>query len=332
MTASAERRAARGGAAGAAGRLPDFLVVGHHKSGTTALYEMLRRHPQIYMPGLKEPRYFATDLRRRVGPRVEWLPETLEEYTALFADAAPEQKAGEASPLYLVSQTAAGEIAAVQPQARIIAILREPASFLRSLHMEFLQNYIEDEKDLRRALELEPARREGRAMPKRFHMPQMLMYSEHVRYVEQLRRYHAVFPREQVLVLIYDDFRAENEGTVRRVLRFLEVDDGVPLQPVEANPSVQVRSVRLNELLRSLYYGRGRGWGAVKRAVKATTPRRLRRGALAGVHRRFVYGSAEQADEQLMAELRRRFAGEVRALSEYLERDLVSLWGYDGLD
>jgi hypothetical protein len=329
MTASAERQAA--GGAATRGRLPDFFIVGHHKSGTTALYEMLRRHPQVFMPELKEPRYFASDLRRRAGPRVEWLPETLAEYTALFAAAGPDRKAGEATPLYLVSRTAAGAIAEVQPKARIVAILREPASFLRSLHMEFVQNYIEDQSDLRQALALEPERREGRSMPKRFRMPQMLMYSEHVRYVEQLRRYHAVFPREQVLVLIYDDFRADNEGTVRRVLRFLEVDDGAPVQILEANPTVQVRSVRLNELVRSLYYGRGPGWRALKRTVKATTPRRLRRGALAGVHRRFVYGGREDSDEQLMAELRRRFAPEVRALSEYLERDLVSLWGYDRL-
>jgi hypothetical protein len=162
-------------------------------------------------------------------------------------------------------------------------------------------------------------------------MPQMLMYSEHVRYVEQLRRYDAVFPREQMLVLIYDDFRADNEATVRRVLRFLEVDDSAPVQVVEANRSVRVRSVRLNELVRSLYYGRGPGWRALKRAVTATTPRRLRRGALTGVQRRFVYGGRE-ADAELLAELRARFAPEVRALSDYLQRDLVSLWGYDRLD
>ena len=330
MTASAERQAASGAAT--KGRLPDFFIVGHHKSGTTALYEMLRRHPEIFMPELKEPRYFATDLRRRAGPRVEWLPETLGEYTALFAAAGPHQQAGEASPLYLVSRTAAAAIAEVQPKARIIAILREPASFLRSLHLQFVQNHIEDQNDLRRALALEPERRAGRSMPQRFRMPQMLMYSEHVRYVEQLRRYDAVFPREQMLVLIYDDFRADNEGTVRRVLRFLDLDDSAPVKVVEANPSVQVRSVRLNEVMRSLSYGRGPGWRALKRAVKATTPRRLRRGRARGV----CTGASSTArrgrpDEQLIAELRRRFAPEVHALSEYLDRDLVSLWGYDRL-
>ncbi len=76
-----------------------------------------------------------------------------------------------------------------------------------------------------------------------------------MRYVEQLRRYHAVFAPEQVLVLIYDDFRADNEATVRRVLRFLGVDDSVPVVPIEANPTVRVRSLRLDELVHSLRHG-----------------------------------------------------------------------------
>jgi sulfotransferase family protein len=329
MTTSTEQA---GGEHATGGRVPDFFIVGHHKSGTTAMYEMLRRHPQIFMPDLKEPRFFASDLRRRAGSRVSWLPDTLEEYMRLFDAAEPEQQVGEASPLYLASQTAASGISEVQPHARIIAILREPASFLRSLHLQFVQNYIESEKDLRTALALEDERREGRSMPRRFHMPQMLMYAEHVRYVEQLRRFHAVFPREQVLVLIYDDFRADNEATVRRVLRFLEVDDAAPIEAIEVNPSVHVRSVRLNDLVRGFYIGRGPVWRTVKAAVKAATPRRLRRKALASVHRRVVYGAPQAPDAELMLELRRRFKPEVVALSEYLDRDLVSLWGYDHLD
>ena len=68
-------------------RVPDFFIVGHHKSGTTALYEMLRRHPQIYMPDLKEPRFFARDLRFQFEPKTSGrLPNTLEEYLSLFDD------------------------------------------------------------------------------------------------------------------------------------------------------------------------------------------------------------------------------------------------------
>src|SRR5207302_11433714 len=128
-------------------RIPDFFIVGHHKSGTTALYEMLRRHPQIYMPALKEPRYFASDLRELFEPvRTGRLPHTLEEYLALFDGATPGQITGEASPSYLRSTVAARKIAEVRPDARIIAILREPASFVRSLHLQLLQERVETER------------------------------------------------------------------------------------------------------------------------------------------------------------------------------------------
>ncbi len=92
--------------------------------------------------------------------------------------------------------------------------------------------------------------------------------------MEQLRRYHAVFPREQMLVLIYDDFRADNEATVRRVLRFLDVDDTVPISAREANPTVRPRSQRLNEVVHAVSVGRGPASLAVKGAIKAVTPPR----------------------------------------------------------
>jgi hypothetical protein len=204
-------------------RVPDFFIVGHAKSGTTALYEMLREHPQIYMPEGKEPWYFATELHDRPPPRPGGIPGTLEEYQALFAAAGPEQLIGEASPQYLWSRTAARGIADVQPAARIVAVLREPASFLRSLHLQFVESCVETESDLRRALSLEEARREGWRIPRRSYWPQALLYSDHVRYVEQLRRYRALFPAQRMLVLIYDDFRADNEGVYRQVLRLLVV-------------------------------------------------------------------------------------------------------------
>jgi hypothetical protein len=152
-----------------------------------------------------------------------------------------------------------------------------------------------------------------------------------VRYVEQLRRYHAAFAPEQVLVLIYDDFRVDNDATVRQVLRFLEVDDRAPIDLTEANPTVRLRSQTIDELLRSIYQGRGTTARAVKAAVKALTPTSVRRQALHAAQRHVVYGNPRQPDESLMLELRHRFRGEVVALSEYLGRDLVTLWGYDSI-
>ncbi len=95
-----------------------------------------------------------------------------------------------------------------------------------------------------------------------------------MRYVEQLRRYRAVFAEEQVLVLIYDDFRADNEATVGRVLRFLELDPTVPVEPSEANPTVRMRSQRLDEVVHTLTVGRSPLVRAVRAPVKALAPRR----------------------------------------------------------
>jgi hypothetical protein len=318
------------GATVAGQRVPDFFIAGHHKCGTTALYEMLRRHPQIYMPERKEPKFFASDLRQRVSGAPNGDPRTLAEYLSLFAPASPAQRAGEASPTYLWSRTAASEIAQLQPAARVIAILREPASFLRSLHLHWLLHHVETEKDFRRALALEPERRRGRRIPRSSHWPQALLYSEQVRYVEQLRRFHDVFPPERVLVLIYDDFRRDNEATVRAALRFLDVDDTAPVQVMESNPTkVQVRAVRLDALIRTLYGGRGPVSRTVKAGARGLLPERVRREAFPALRRRLVWGRPQPPDERFMLELRRRFRGEVAALSEYLDRDLVSLWGYD---
>jgi Sulfotransferase family len=315
-------------------RVPDFFIVGQPKSGTTALYEMLRSHPQVFMPDFKEPRFYASDLPSRFqAPRASGLPpESYEDYLALFAPAAEGQLVGEASTAYIWSHTAAARIARARPDAKIIVILREPAAFLRSLHLQLLQIRIEHAKTLRKALALEPERRTGRRVPREIERwPQVLLYTDRVAYVEQLRRYHEAFPSEQVLVLIYDDFRRDNEGTVRRVLRFLEVDEHAPVTVTEANPTVRMRSVRVDGMVRSVTVGGNPIAHRARRALKAVLPEGARERLRWVIWRQLVFGRPRPPDEQLTIELRRRFEPEVRALSEYLGRDLVKLWGYDEL-
>jgi hypothetical protein len=313
-----------------AARSPDFFIVGHPKSGTTALYEMLRGHSQIYMPESKEPWYFATELHLRPPPRPGGIARTFEEYQSLFAAAQPQQRIGEASPMYLWSATAAERIAEVREDARVIAILREPASFLRSLHLQFVRTNVETETDFRRAIELEDSRREGRNISAHSYWPKALLYSEYVCYVEQLRRFETLFSPEQVLVLVYDDFRSDNEGVVRRVLRFLDVDDTAPIELVEANPTFGVRSRRLHQVVHAVSVGAGPISAGAKRAIKTLVPGQLRRSALHATQRRLLYGDPQPLDEAFMRELRARFRPHVAAVAEHLDRDLLALWGYDG--
>jgi hypothetical protein len=311
-------------------RLPDFFIVGHAKCGTTALYETLRAHPDVHMSDLKEPQFFARENPQLSGEPVGFEHtgarlESYDEYLAHFRGARPDQLMGEASTAYLWSRTAAARIAAAQPAAKIIAILREPSAFLRSLHLQLLQNGSETETDLRKALVLEGARREGREIPARQNWPSALIYTDRVRYVEQLRRFHDVFPAEQVLVLVYEDYRADNDATVRAVQRFLGLGEQLAIQPQEANPTIRVRSQRVRGAVRAAYRAQDPASRALKGTLKALTPQDLRR----GVRQRLVYGKPRVPDERLMSELRRRFKPEVAALSEYLGRDLVALWGYD---
>jgi Sulfotransferase family len=316
--------------------VPDFFIVGPPKTGTTSLFEMLSGHPQIYMPEVKEPMFLASDMRPREGherePRELQYPHTLEEYLALFSAARPGQRAGEASTFYLWSHSAAERIAELQPDARIIAILREPASLLRSLHLMYLRWGVESEKDLRTAISLEAARREGGHIPHRSHRPQLLQYAEHVQYVEQLRRYHARLQPERVLALIYDDFRDDNEATVRRVLTFLGVDDAAPIEVKNVNVTTRtVRSWRLKRLLYSISRGQGPIARSTRASIKALTTPQLRRGAAKAIRRRAVTTEPPPPDDRLAMELRARFKPEVVSLSEHLDRDLVTLWGYDAV-
>jgi Sulfotransferase family len=317
-------------------RVPDFFIIGHEQSGTTALYGMLKAHPQIYMPDLKEPRFFMRDTGSRAPQGARGIrPRTLDDYLSLFAAAGPEQRVGEASPQYIRSPDAASRIAEVQPAARIIAILREPTSFLRTYHFENLASAVESERDLRKAIALESSRREGKYIPRRCEAPDRLLYSDHVRYVEQLRRYHAVFPPEHVLPLIYEDLRRDNEATVRKVLRFLGVDDSLPIAPIEVTSGKRkaVRFMGLHHMTRALKRARHNpaAAGRVSRSVNALTPGPLRH-RFEYIWRRVAYSVPPPPDEELLLELRRRFKPEVVALSGYLDRDLVALWGYDGID
>jgi hypothetical protein len=332
---------APGGSHQPSGRVPDFFIVGQPKCGTTALHAILDQHPGIFMSDVKEPQFFATDVRPGVSRPSRWLPQTFEEYVSLYSDAAAGQLVGDASTMYIYSRTAAGLIAQERPDARIVVLLREPASFIRSLHLQLVANRVEDQS-LRRALELEDARRGGESLPEyvrsqpmtsasssRSVSPRMVLYRQRANYLEQIQRYHAVFPREQVLVLVYEEFRRDNLATVRRILDFLDLPADVELHAVEANPTLG-RRVGIDRRLLALAFGRGRGAAAAKRVIKALVPQAARRATYRRVEKMTAARPAPP-DEELMLDLRRSFEPDVRALSAYLDRDLVSLWGYDEL-
>ena len=316
-------------------RFPDFYIVGHPKSGTTALYEMLRRHPDIFMPDYKEPRYFLSDLpslyiERKGGAA----PLTVEDYLDAVRPGEPGQLLGEASTAYIWSKTSAELIAAARPDARIIVILREPASFVRSLHLQLLQIRVEKEKNLRDALALEDAR--ARAAACRGDRP--LAAGAALHRPRPLRRAAQALSRtcsrrSRCWCSSTTTSAPTTRATVREVL---EVPGRQRLRPGAGDRGQPDGAHALGEARRGSARGDPRAAAPSPApsgaSVKALTPRSVRRGAHSAIRSKVVFGAPRPPDEALMRELRLRFKGEVEALSEYMDRDLVSLWGYDDLD
>jgi hypothetical protein len=194
-------------------------VVGAPKCGTTSIYEHLRGHPEIFMPQIKEPNFFAEDLEIRSYPEID----SLEEYLALFEDGASAAIRGEASQFYLYSRSAASRIKHFNPAARIVILLREPVSMMRSLHSQYLSTADEDVSDFGAAIALEEERRAGRSLPVNTMFPRCMAYLDVATFSLQVERYFEFFERDAVRVILLDDLRQDTPGVYRNLVEFLGV-------------------------------------------------------------------------------------------------------------
>lgn len=215
---------------------PSFFIVGAPKCGTTALYSYLREHPDIFLPDLKEPHYFSTDLP---GLRVT---TDMNAYCALFRDVPRGKMIGDASASYLHSRDAIAAILAVVPKARMVVMLRDPVEMAAALHAELLFNLTENIEDFHKAWNLQDTRARGTHLPRHCREPQMLRYRRVCALGDHLERLQHQVPEEQRLVLLLDDLREKPGAVYRRVLAFLGLpDDGRENFPRE-NPNKAVRS------------------------------------------------------------------------------------------
>lgn len=205
---------------------PSFFIIGAPKCGTTSLAGWLGTHPAIYMPALKEPAYFATDLTQRRPNR--------RAYQALFAAADERHVAiGEASTCYLYSQVAVPAILDQRPTSQFIVCLRNPIEMAQSLHQQVLFDLNEDIGTFEDAWRLQDARREGRRVPRMCREPWVLAYEARCRLGEQVARLLRHVDREKALFVLLDDLQADPAREYRRVLAFLELpDDGRAAFPV----------------------------------------------------------------------------------------------------
>jgi len=198
---------------------PNFFIVGAPKCGTTALSHYLRAHPQVLFSAWKEPHYFAVNLPRYRAMTRE------SDYLHLFSGAGPQHKAlGEGSVYYLYSGEALARIKEFNPEAKIIAMLRNPIDLVYSLHAQLLYSYNENERDFARAWELQEERAHGRHLPKTCRDPKVLLYREVGKLGEQCERLLDIFPRTQVKFLLTEDFSARTAEVYLEVLEFLGVE------------------------------------------------------------------------------------------------------------
>jgi len=222
-------------------RLPNFLIVGTGKAGTTSLHSYLQQHPQIYMSPVKEPTYFASEIRadyleqalqrhlakqtrylaRRLNDGLPvkpmgWLTSDWNDYLRLFQHVGDEVAVGEASPIYLWSPTAAANIHERIPDARIVMVLRDPAerAYSQYLHQltvgltkatfhEHLDECVRDDHH-----------------PMGIHHP----FLEVGLYYRQVERYLNLFPRDHVRIYWYEEDWKQPATMLRDLFGFLGVD------------------------------------------------------------------------------------------------------------
>jgi hypothetical protein len=295
-------------------RKPDTFIVGAFKAGTTALYEYLRAHPQIFMSVPKEPMYFGQDLT----PRYRRMTEA--EYLDLFRAAAESGRAGEASPWYLYSTQAAREIRDFNRNARIIVMLRNPVDVMYAQHSQLVFNQREDLTDFAAALAAEPDRRAGRRLPAGAIRPEALFYRHSVRFPEQVRRYLDVFGGAGVHFVVFDDLVAAPRDVYRTTLEFLGVDPSFEVDLSVYNPNRRARSGRLQ---RAIFNPPPVLRGLVGRLRRVPFAHRVRDALVSANSSR-----ARRAimDPALRAELTVEFAPQVTELGALIGRDL-SVWG-----
>ena len=196
-------------------RLPDFVIAGAPRSGTTWLTTALDRHPDVWMakPLQPEPKFFLVDELYACG---------VAEYSRRwFADAPEGVRAGEKSTNYLESAVAAERMAAHLPDVRLVFVLRDPVERAISNYRWSVSNGMED-ADLATAIALEDERE--RTLEPRLRYARPHAYVSRGRYAELLRPWLDSFPREQVAVIRFEDLVGDTATTVAAVHDHLGVE------------------------------------------------------------------------------------------------------------
>lgn len=235
--------------------LPNFIIAGALKGGTTSLYYSLKQHPEVFVSGLKEPRYFAYEAdnpHHADGAGLYFPVKTLPEYAALFEGATGEKAIGEASPHYLISPVAPVRIQALIPDVKLIFSLRDPVKRANSVYWHSFRLGQEDRPIEAALTDTEYA-------------------VQHGLYYRYLRVWFDLFDRSQIKVILFDDLQRNPLGTFRDLCSFLNVDaDFVPDLAVR-NKGGTPRHKRFGRLLERVKTH------PIRQAIDPLVPKPLRR-------------------------------------------------------
>ncbi len=289
-------------------RLPDFLIAGEMKCGSTTLWELLRRHPRVFLPEEKELHFFASYSYFRHHGTLE--TTGTRHYEEQFRDSRPEQRCGEATPNYLFDPQACERIAKTIPEVRVVAILRDPVTRAWSHYWHERRRGWED-LEILDALDAEPARMKS-GDPDQV---DSLSYVGRGRYIDSLERYERVLSREQLCVVFLEELRRDPASVVSRVLAHLglELPDDLDLSLPHHNRASFPRWPALDRLTRAARRGAGRLGPGADRA--AGTLGRLTRSAR-------VYSGGDRMPDPVRARLQREFEESDRRLADWLGKPL----------
>lgn len=198
--------------------LPDFIIIGAMKSGTSSLFHYLAQHPQVFSSFHKEPHYFDNHYDKGE----QWYRA----HFPLTREMSPDSKTGEASPLYIFNPLVANRIHQLVPNAKLIAILRNPVDRAISHYFHVVRNKRE-RLPMMEAFQSEDKRLQPALQDKDYRNPAFIRFSYKRRglYREQLERYWQRFSKEQLLILNSEAFFENPEQVLRKVFRFLGIDE-----------------------------------------------------------------------------------------------------------
>lgn len=187
--------------------LPDFLVLGTQKGGTTSLHKLLQKHKEVYLPAKKEIQYFSIYSDKPV----HW-------YTNHFKDSTKGQIKGDITPFYMFHPMAATRIKAIIPKTKLIILLRDPVE--RTLSQIFHAKRHGFEKlDVVEAIEAERDRLESGSI----YSLQKHSYVARSKYIEQIDRYEKLFPKKQIMIIKSENLFTKTEETIKEIEKFIGV-------------------------------------------------------------------------------------------------------------